>query len=127
MSQCKLGSAAPALLQTCEAAFGYNGDGFQQLRGGQPVVSTLVIPDLDADTFARLRAEAAGHGRSEEEEARSILAAGLKRAALRDTASETLADAMLAIFAPLGGHDFPELRERGGRTPLDFSGPEYGA
>lgn len=90
-------------------------------------MSTLVIRDLDADTFARLRAEAAGHGRSAAEEARLILAASLQRTARRDPASETLADAMLAIFAPLGGHEFPDLRERGGRRPPDFSGPEYGA
>jgi plasmid stability protein len=89
-------------------------------------VSTLVIPDLDADTFARLRAEAAGHGRSEAEEARLILANNLKRTAPLDSGSETLADAMVAIFTPLGGHDFPDLRERGGRPPPDFSGPEYG-
>lgn len=90
-------------------------------------VNSLVIPDLDDDTFARLRVEAAGHGRSEAEEARWILANNLKRAADPSIATETLADAMRAIFAPLGGQDFPDVRVRGSRPPPDFSGPEYGA
>lgn len=55
-------------------------------------MNTLVIPDLDDDTFARLRDEAAGHGRSEAEEARWILANNLKRTAAPRGATETLAD-----------------------------------
>ena len=89
-------------------------------------MSTLVIPDLDDATRARLRAEAAGHGRSEAEEARWILLDRLRSAAPPGSATETLADAMRAIFAPLGGHDFHDVRERGNRPPPDFSGPEYG-
>jgi antitoxin FitA len=90
------------------------------------VVSTLVIPDLDEETLARLRAQAADRGRSEAEEARRILAEGLRRVGPLDAGAETLADAMRAIFTPLGGHDFPDVRERGSRPPPDFSGPEYG-
>ena len=60
------------------------------------------------------------------EEAWLILAHSLKRNAPLDSVSETLADAMVAIFKPLGGHEFPELRKRGGRPPPSFSGPEYG-
>ena len=90
------------------------------------LVSTLVIPDLDEDVFARLRAQAAGRGRSEAEEARQILTESL-RTATPGAGEETLANAMRAIFVPLGGHDFPDLRSRGSRPPPDFSGPEYGA
>lgn len=61
-----------------------------------------MIPDLGDDTLARLRVEAAGHGRSEAVEARWILANNLKSAAAPSLETETLADAMRAIFAPLG-------------------------
>ena len=90
-------------------------------------MSTLVIPDLDDDTLARLRVQAADRGRSAEEEARQILAESLRRAVPPGAGTETLADAMRAIFTPLGGHDFPDVRERGSRPLPDFSGPEYGA
>ena len=90
-------------------------------------MSTLVIPDLDDDTLARLRVQAADRGRSAEEEARQILAESLGRAVSPGVGTEMLADAMRAIFTPLGGHDFPNVRERGGRPLPDFSGPEYGA
>ena len=90
-------------------------------------MSTLVIPDLDDDTLARLRVQAADRGLSAEEEARQILAERLRRAVSSSAGTETLADAMRAIFNPLGGHDFPNVRERGGRPLPDFSGPEYGA
>lgn len=90
-------------------------------------MGTLVIPDLDDETFARLRAEALAHGRGEADEARRILSDSLKRVDLAGAATESLADAMRAIFEPLGGHDFPNVRERGSRPPPDFSDPDYDA
>ncbi|HTW71719.1 MAG TPA: plasmid stabilization protein [Acetobacteraceae bacterium] len=90
-------------------------------------MGTLVIPDLDDETFARLRAEAVAHGRDEADEARRILADNLRGVGLPGAATESLAGAMRAIFEPIGGHDFPNVRERGSRPPPDFSDPEYGA
>jgi antitoxin FitA len=46
-----------------------------QSKGGP--VATLMIRDLDDDVKARLRMQAAEHGRSMEAEARTILAAAL--------------------------------------------------
>jgi plasmid stability protein len=91
------------------------------------VVGALVIPDLDDETFACLRAEAIAHGRDEADEARRILAKSLRSAGPPGAAAESLADAMRAIFEPLGGHDFPDVRERGSRPPPDFSDPDYDA
>jgi hypothetical protein len=36
--------------------------------------------------------------------------------------AQSLAEAMRAIFEPLGRHEFPDVRERGSRTPPDFAG-----
>jgi plasmid stability protein len=63
-------------------------------------MASITIRNLDEKTKARLRVRAAHHGRSMEEEARTLL-----RVALRDdiAASGSLADAIRARFRRLGG------------------------
>ena len=63
-------------------------------------MASITIRKLDEKTKARLRVRAAQHGRSMEEEARTLL-----RAALRDevTPRSNLADAIRARFRRLGG------------------------
>ena len=63
-------------------------------------MGSLIIRNLDDCVKARLRVQAAQHGRSMEEGARTILSA-----ALPETTPETesLADAIRRRFAPLGG------------------------
>lgn len=63
-------------------------------------MASITIRNLDEKTKARLRVRAAQHGRSMEEEARTLL-----RVALRDdiAASGNLADAIRARFRRLGG------------------------
>ena len=63
-------------------------------------MASITIRKLDERTKARLRVRAAQHGRSMEEEARTLL-----RAALRDDGppGTNLADAIRARFRRLGG------------------------
>ena len=63
-------------------------------------MATITIRNLDEQTKARLRMRAARHGRSMEEEARTLL-----REALTDDldSAGNLADAIRARFRPLGG------------------------
>lgn len=63
-------------------------------------MASITIRKLDEKTKARLRVRAAQHGRSMEEEARTLL-----RAALRDEVAQgsNLADAIRARFRRLGG------------------------
>ena len=63
-------------------------------------MASITIRKLDEKTKARLRVRAAQHGRSMEEEARTLL-----RAALRDevTPASNLADAIRSRFRRLGG------------------------
>lgn len=63
-------------------------------------MASITIRKLDERTKARLRVRAAQHGRSMEEEARTLL-----RAALRDEVApgSNLADAIRTRFRRLGG------------------------
>jgi plasmid stability protein len=63
-------------------------------------MASITIRNLDEKTKARLRVRAAQHGRSMEEEARTLL-----RAALQDevTSKGNLGDAIRARFRRLGG------------------------
>ncbi len=63
-------------------------------------MASITIRKLDERTKTRLRVRAARHGRSMEEEARTLL-----RAALRDDTppASNLADAIRARFRRLGG------------------------
>ena len=67
-------------------------------------MASLTIRKLDENLKKRLRLQAARHGRSMEEEARLLLAAGLKRSPRgRQRVAGNVADAIAAIFDPIGG------------------------
>ncbi len=123
---------------TCEVRTGLTGwptllDGIPRITNNASVlawgfleavpVATLVIRNVEDALHVRLKARAAAQGRSMEEEARLLLREGL--AAEPAPAGETLASAMRALFQPLGGVEFPCVREPGHRPPPDFSGPEW--
>lgn len=63
-------------------------------------MASLTIRNLDERTKGRLRVQAARHGRSMEEEARTLLRTLLAEDA---AAPGNLADAIRARFRPLGG------------------------
>jgi antitoxin FitA len=86
-------------------------------------MATLTVRKLDDGVKSRLRVRAASNGRSMEEEARKILGQAVGE---EDAPKPTnLADAIAAIFDPLGGVEL-DIPPRGpGRPPPDFSGPEY--
>jgi antitoxin FitA len=62
-------------------------------------MASLTIRKLDEHLKKRLRLQAARHGRSMEEEARLLLAAGLKR---QPRVPDNVADAIAAIVDPIG-------------------------
>lgn len=82
-----------------------------------PAMASLTIRNLDAPLKARLRIQAAVHGRSMEEEARIIL-----RAALSDEPAQhgNLAEAIQARFAPYGGVELEPLPREPIREPPSF-------
>lgn len=72
-------------------------------------MASLTIRKLDEKTKMRLRVRAARHGRSMEEEARTLLRSALAE----DSVSRgSLADAIQARFRRLGGVEF-EIPSRG--------------
>lgn len=73
---------------------------------------SLSVRQLDEDTVARLRARAASHGVSMEEEARRILRDAL-------CASERIGDLALHLFGPEHGVDL-ELPPRNAHPPVDL-------
>jgi plasmid stability protein len=86
-------------------------------------MATLVIRNVEEELQVRLKAQAAAHSRSMEEEARVLLRQGL--AVSQSEKRQTFGQAMRAIFEPLGGFDFPEMPREEPRGPPDFSGPEW--
>jgi plasmid stability protein len=80
-------------------------------------MASLTIRNLEEPVKARLRVQAAVHGRSMEEEARAIL-----RAALGDTAAQprNLAEVIQARFAPYGGVELEPLPREPIRDPPSF-------
>ena len=86
-------------------------------------MATLVIRNVESELHTRLKAQAAAHNRSMEEEARVLLRQGL--AALPGETAQTFGQAMRAIFEPLGGFELPEMPKEAPRQPPDFSGPEW--
>jgi len=69
-------------------------------------MASITIRNLDEPLKARLRVQAAVHGRSMEEEARDILRAALNREPLPPA---NLATAIRARFEALGGVDLPDI------------------
>ena len=82
-------------------------------------MATLTIRNLDERTKAQLRIQAARHGRSMEEEARTILRAAIE-AQQPVPAGKGLGSRIHAHFAQLGGVEL-ELPERSSLpTPAEF-------
>ncbi|MGO9127410.1 MAG: FitA-like ribbon-helix-helix domain-containing protein [Terriglobales bacterium] len=80
-------------------------------------MATLTIRQLDERTKARLRIQAAEHGRSMEEEAREIL-----RSAVSTSSTGTnLAEAIRRRFAGFGGLDLELPKRDAMRRPPNFS------
>jgi plasmid stability protein len=82
-------------------------------------VASITIRNLDEPLKARLRIQAAMHGRSMEDEARDILRTALSQ---ERAPPANLAAAIRARFAPLGGVDLPEVPREPMREPPDFGG-----
>lgn len=80
-------------------------------------MATLTIRNLDEDTKTRLRVRAARHGRSMEEEARTLLAAAVRAPASR---SADLATSIRRRFEPLGGVELDLPVREAGREPPKF-------
>jgi len=88
-------------------------------------MASLTIRKLDDSVKAKLRVRAAEHGRSMEEEARSILE-GAVQATPPGKPRGNMAERIRSRFAPLGGVVLRIPDRTISRPPLDFSGPEYG-
>lgn len=86
-------------------------------------MATMTIRNLDDDVKARLRVRAAQHGRSMEEEVRSILRAALQARPEGSTGDALVAD-VRALVKPFGGIDLQLPPREPQRDPPDFSGPE---
>ncbi len=82
-------------------------------------MASITIRNFDEPLKARLRIQAAMHGRSMEDEARDILRTALNQEPVRPV---NFASAIRARFAPLGGVDLPEVPREPMRAPPDFSG-----
>jgi len=80
---------------------------------------SIVVRNVDEALKMKLRVRAAHHGRSMEEEVRSIL-----RAVLAEESSSTgqnLADYARSLFEPLGGVEISVPQRDPVREPPDFS------
>ena len=84
---------------------------------------TLVIRGVEPALHARLKAEAAAHGHSMEEEARQVLRAALAPSMIQTEVG--FGDAMRALFEPLGGVELPDIEREPVPEPPDFSGSEW--
>jgi plasmid stability protein len=80
-------------------------------------MASITVRNLDAPLKARLRVQAAVHGRSMEEEAREILRSALNR---EPAAPGNLAAVIRARFARYGGVDLPRLPKEPIREPPTF-------
>lgn len=79
-------------------------------------MATMTIRNIDDQLKARLRVQAAIHGRSMEDEARDILRAALSVEPVR---GQTLVEAIRARIEPLGGVDLELPAREPIRDPLD--------
>jgi plasmid stability protein len=83
-------------------------------------MATLTIRNLDERTKAQLRIQAARHGRSMEEEARTILRAAIEAKPPSAATKQGLGSRIHAHFAQLGGVEL-ELSGRSSQpTPAQF-------
>lgn len=88
-------------------------------------MATMTIRNLDDDVKARLRVQAAQHGRSMEEEARSLLRDALSAKPKAGVGAAWVAD-IRALVEPFGGIELALPPREPAREPPDFSGPEFG-
>ena len=90
-------------------------------------MATITIRNLDIGRKAALRVQAARHGRSMEEEVRQKLQAnvGPAAAAGKIPTGAHIADAIVALFAPLAPFELEIPPRIAGREPPDFSGPDH--
>jgi antitoxin FitA len=84
-------------------------------------MATLLIRNVDPGLHARLKARAAAHHRSLEEEARMLLRTGLARSAPEET-PEDLVSLAERLFGPRHGADLalPPRDRTQDRPPPDF-------
>ena len=85
-------------------------------------MATMTIRNLDDELKARLRLRAAQHGKSMEEEARSILRDALKSEPL---SGKELVQRIREMVEPYGGIELELPPREPMREPPDFSGPEF--
>ena len=81
-------------------------------------MASMTIRDLDERLKARLRVQAAQHGRSMEDEARDILRTALSTEPLR---IGTLVDSIRARIEPLGGVELEIAPREAMREPVNFN------
>lgn len=86
-------------------------------------MATMTIRNLDDDLKALLRLRAARHGKSMEEEARSILRAALA-GRVEDDSGASLYAAIRARVKPFSGVDLELPPRELQRDPPDFAEPE---
>jgi plasmid stability protein len=82
-------------------------------------MATLTIRNLDERTKAQLRVQAARHGRSMEEEARTILRAAVE-SSRPEAQIQGLGSRIHAHFAELGGVDLDLPARTSAPLPADF-------
>jgi len=80
-------------------------------------MASLTIRNIEEQLKERLRIQAAIHGRSMAEEARTILRSALGRFVARPA---NLAASIRARFAPLGGVELPRTLRKPMRDPPTF-------
>jgi plasmid stability protein len=85
-------------------------------------MATLTIRNLDEHTKAQLRIQAARHGRSMEEEARTILRAAIE-SSQPDARVQGLGSRIQAHFAKLGGVELDLPERTSVPTAADFNQP----
>ncbi len=87
-------------------------------------MATMTIRNLDDDVKARLRVRAAQHGRSMEEEARSILRVALSTSPEANTGA-ALVKAIRARVERFGGIELELPVREPMREPPDFAGSDF--
>ena len=80
-------------------------------------MASMTIRDIDEKLKARLRIQAARHGRSMEDEARDILRTALSSEPSR---SGGIVEAIRSRIEPLGGVELEIARRERMREPVDF-------
>ena len=93
---------------------------FNAIAPGVPMTS-ITIRNLDDKLKSRLRLQAAGHGRSMEEEVRQILAAALAPPAAPASSEPGLGSRIRAHFAQLGGMELEPPRRTSTPEPAALS------